>query len=106
MDITNMQVVRNILHYQSRIMLLKEERLPKKIYRYDVACKKQTWVLEVHTIGNSLCLPGPEHEVLYDLDVVQNQLWNELDTKPKLRTYHTFKEREHGNVLVKSNLPW
>ena len=102
-----------MLRYHNRILLLEDDRLPKKIYYFDLATKKNAWIDEIRDIAKTLHLPGPEHAVLYDLDVVQqailrysqNQWWEELDSKPKLRTYQTFKERDDGNVVVKANLP-
>ena len=115
MNVPTLRVCRwlEILRYHNRVMLLDEHRLPSKIYNFDVNSGKNAWVSEVKEITVALHLPGPEHKVLYDIDVVQqaiwkyskDQWWAELDSKPKLRTYQLFKERDDGNVLVKSNLP-
>ena len=65
-----------MLRYHNRIMLLKEDRLPKLIYKYDVNSNKNAWV----------------SEILHEISIFQDQ---------SMKYYMTWKwySRQYLNIL-------
>ena len=102
----------DMLRFHNRVVQLRDDRLPKMIYKYDIQSKKSTWLYEVRKITSTLHLPLPEHNLLYDLDAVnsailkycQNEWWRELLTKPRLCFYALVKHMEDENTLARTNL--
>ena len=102
-----------MLRYHNRVLQLDNDRLPRKIYDFDLKSGKSAWISEICEIARNLHLPRPSDNVLYDLETAQHAIlkyskdlwWEEVKEKPKLRTYVLFRERESPNFLVRSNLP-
>ena len=93
-------------------MSMKEQRWPRRIYELDRSAGKRCWVNEVSKVAEIMHLPGPEANILYDLENVQtaawklsmDKWWQEAYQKKKLRTYVQVRSREEHGTIVKSNV--
>ena len=91
---------------------MKEHRWPRRVYELDREVGKNCWVSDVKHVTENLHLPGPDANVLYDLDNVQSachkismdQWWEEVEKKSKLHTYVQVRSRDVRNTVVKSNI--
>ena len=101
-----------MVRYHNRISELKEDRLPRVAYEYEMTAGVKGWIEELRVITRLLHLPAPSLNSKYDMDNVQaavlklaqDRWWNEAQSKPKLATYVSFKDRDSPDTLVKSNL--
>ena len=91
---------------------MEDDRLPKKVMQWETSLGSKGWFGEVKCITNTLKLPPPNGEFVYDLSVVERELmkltkshwWANVETKSKLEYYIIFKDHEDGNTIVKANL--
>ena len=78
----------------------------------DKLCNVDAWLSEIHDITVQLHLPGPDDQVLYDMDIVDYAIlqkskedWmQEAMLKPKLDVYRNIKDDINSTSLVDSNL--
>ena len=84
------------------------------MYEFDKIHVKRCWVSDVKLVTNNLHLPGPEANILYDLEGVQSAVWSlsmdnwlgEVAEKSKFRTYRLVRSRNSRGTITKSNIKW
>jgi hypothetical protein len=87
--------------FWNRLVNMNRERIAKKLFRYDFTLCKGNWCSEIKTLFHSIEL-GYVYENMSTCDVtsfsekrfkIHEEKWKfGLTTKPKLRTYITFKD--------------
>ena len=94
---SNIRYVRwvEVLRLHNRLLNMKTDRWPRKVYEFHKKLGKKCWLSDVRHVTDSLHLPSPDNNVLYDLDSVQaaalclsmDNWWKDAHEKSKLRTY-------------------
>ena len=114
MGVTDIRYQRwvDILRLHNRIMQMKPERLPYKLYMWEESIGGRGWIQDVQTIALALHLPPPSSHVIYDLEAVNAAVkslstenhWRESKLKPKLDCFVDIFDKDNIVNLVKANL--
>ena len=90
----------NMIRYWNRLIRMDEDRLTRKVFEWDYK-RKHCWTKEIYAIFNSVGLSDLyEQKLECDLKCIEkklmenrnNEWYNLLALKPKLRTYRKFKD--------------
>ena len=103
----------NMIRFWNRLVSMDSSRLTKKIFDWDHSLSKQNWsdnILQI--LQNSNLEHIFYNKTQCDLEIISEKLWvnmenqwkNKIETKPKLRTYKTFKEHYKTEDYVKFNI--
>ncbi len=99
----------NMVRFFNRITLMPDNRLPRKIFQWDMKCKGKTWVSYLRSVLSeinqveSIDSMVPVSIVLCKTKFhqIMSDTWKiEALKKPKLRTYLTFKENNETEPYV------
>ena len=103
-----------IVRYHNRLVEMKPNRLPVRIYNWEKSLNVQGWVKDCEFILN-YCNMGDYSgiENVCDLDVLYSRLkklnrdkwWLDAHGKSKLRTYIRIHDTENVQSIVKRNMP-
>ena len=89
-----------MLNYWNRLIKMNDSRLTKYMYEYDYQLCKNNWCSELKDIFTQLDMNTfYEHKLVCDITLVKRKLFawmkadwqNDVQNKPKLRTYRLFK---------------
>ena len=103
-----------LLNYWNKLVNMREDRLTKCIFNWDyLQCNVNNWSSDMKNLCEQLELDFYESKQPVSTLLVksninnlhQNNWLNDVNMKPKLRTYKLFKEIAEMEPYIASNLP-
>ena len=103
----------DMVRYWNRLLKMKADRIPVKVYKWDLSLKQNCWVSQVKQILQYCdmyeCM---RQNIPCDLEVLEarlkvlnrNKWWLEANDKPKLRTFVEIHDNNIKQAIVKKNL--
>ena len=103
----------NMVRFWNRLINMNENRLTKRIFMWDFTLSNNNWSMDMFNLLSNYGMQHYYYELTEcninelkskEVEIGEERWFSEMNNKPKLRTYATFKTKYEKETYVTMNL--